>query len=193
MSARRRLALLATEAAVAGVALAATWTRGVGAVYHRVLAGLLDAAYPRVDPLDSVLAVRARGAEMLFRVVVGGARRVVSVQATDVTLGMVLTLTLFVATHPVTRRRLRRWLGALATAVGIVTLVHAGTFVAFTQELLRAARGADVSRDAAFAAIVRYDVFFENGGGVLLAVAVWLPWGLRWVRDVTAADTRRRD
>lgn len=184
MSARRRLALLAAEAFSVGIGLAVTWTRGPGTAYHRVLALVLDALYPRLDPLHSVLAVKARGSEMLFRVLVSDARHVVSVHAADITLGMVITLTLYAATHPLRRRDAGCWVRALLGATLVVGCVHVVTFMGFTQELLRGAQGATLSGDPIYAAIVRYDVLFENGGGVLIAVAVWVPWGVRWGRSV---------
>lgn len=160
---------------------------GFSRPYHELLAGILDAVYPRIDPTGAVTGVGVRNNEFHFSLLLGEDRVGLSINASDVTSNMTMLLALYLAS-PI-RRRLKRFLMFFGGSLALLFVLHAVTVVSVSQYALMTHPG--VMASAPFSAtqmrlVPRYNVFYEELGMYLSVLLLWFPyilWCIFGTRD----------
>jgi len=150
--------------------------RGLSALYHRLLAQVLDAICPTLDPTGTVARVVADGHDLLFRLVLGADRVTLRVNATDITSNTAMLIALYLAS-PI--RRWKRFAVWMFCALVALFAVHVVTAVTVSQEALmsnpRVMAGSPFTR-AQVVAVPRYNVFYEEMGMYLIVLLMWFPY-----------------
>ncbi len=164
---------------------------GVAHGYYRLVAAVLDAVYPGLDPAGAVTGVAARGDELGVGLLVGANRQVLSLNATDITSNAALLFSMFLAS-PI-RRRERAFLVVFTASAVILFLVHVFTAMMLIQkaffthpEIMAGGffSGTDVKL------VLLYTTFYEELGMYLVVLLLWFPYIVWCIRGDTGPPAR---
>jgi len=158
--------------------------RGVASWYYGLMARVLDAVYPGLDPAGVVTGVAVRGHEFGVGFVAGGTRQVLSLNATDITSNVAVLFSLFLAS-PILRR-VRVFLIHFVVSAAVLFLIHLLTAAALIQKAFLThpvvMAGSPFSNTGIKFTLL-YTSFYEELGMYLIVLVLWFPYILWRIRD----------
>lgn len=158
-------------------------SRGLAGWYYRLVASVLDAVYPGLDPAGVVTGVAVKGNEFGVGFVAAAKRQVLSLNAADITSNVAMLFSLFLAS-PILRRT-RVFLTHVAISVVVLFVIHVFTAMTLIQRAFMThpavMAGSPFSKTEIKFTLL-YTSFYEEMGMYLLVLVLWFPYILWCLR-----------